>query len=182
VASAVSDQYQSRVTGDLLSALRQLDTASTRQQEAALEEAVEVMHALPWKAPRLSDVETLHKETQYGAWVLVHGNNVNHFTALINSHQVAGLDSIDKTAAALAAAAVPMKPDIEGAEGSRLRQTATAAVKIPARMTVDGACMPPHRCAAAHASSPRLWRRSRRRPRAPRPPPRPAFPCCHLIG
>jgi len=138
VASAASEQYQSRVTGDLLSALRQLDTASTGGQEAALEEAVDVMHALPWKVPRLADVETLHQETQYGAWVLVHGNNVNHFTALINSHQVAGLDSIDKTAAALAAAGVPMKPHIEGAEGSYLRQTATAAVKTPARMLVDG--------------------------------------------
>ncbi len=62
----------------------------------------------------MQQVEAVHKETQYGAWLLVHGYNVNHFTALINSHKVPELDCIEKTAALLAAAGVPLKPNIEG--------------------------------------------------------------------
>jgi hypothetical protein len=49
----------------------------------------------------VQDLETVNRETQYGAWVLVHGYNVNHFTSLINSHKVQELDTIEKTAKAL---------------------------------------------------------------------------------
>lgn len=83
---------------------------------------------LPWPAPTREAVTTLNKATQYGAWVLVHGYNVNHFTSLINSHGVEALDDIEKTIAALKAAGVPMKSEIEGERGSKLRQTATEAV------------------------------------------------------
>jgi hydrogenase maturation factor len=49
------------------------------------------------------DLQAVNQETQYGAWVLVHGYNVNHFTSLINSHKVPELDTIEKTAKALEA-------------------------------------------------------------------------------
>jgi hypothetical protein len=75
--------------------------------------------------------------SQYAAWVLVHGYNVNHFTSLINSHGVAKLADIEKTIAALREAGVPMKSEIEGERGSKLRQTATEAVKIDVEV-VDG--------------------------------------------
>jgi hypothetical protein len=65
---------------------------------------------------------------QYAAWVLVHGYNVNHFTALVNAHGVEALDDLEKTAAALRQAGVPMKAEIEGEPESPLRQTATTAV------------------------------------------------------
>jgi hypothetical protein len=87
-------------------------------------------HDLPWQAPEKSAVQALNKESQYAAWVLVHGYNVNHFTSLINSHGVPALDDIEKTIAALQAAGVPMKNEIEGERGSKLRQTATEAVLI----------------------------------------------------
>lgn len=86
---------------------------------------------LPWTAPSKESVAALNKATQYGAWVLVHGYNVNHFTSLINSHGVESLGDIEKTIAALQAAGVPMKSEIEGERGSKLRQTATEAVMIP---------------------------------------------------
>lgn len=147
VASATSNSYQSLVTSELLSALGRLSTASAREQEDVLLATLDVFHSLPWQPPSRSDVEALHKETQYGAWVLVHGYNVNHFTALVNSHKVPDLDTIEKTAAALAAAGVPMKPDIEGAVGSNLRQTATNAVKIACSMSEGGASIC-HSCPA----------------------------------
>ena len=93
-------------------------------------QVVSQFHELPWILPGREDVEKLNKVSQYAAWVLVHGYNVNHFTSLINSHGVAGLDDIEKTIAALSKAGVPMKKEIEGERGSKLRQTATEAVTI----------------------------------------------------
>ena len=71
---------------------------------------------------------SLNQVSQYGAWVLVHGYNVNHFTSLINSHGVESLGSIESTIVALRQAGVPMKAEIEGEAGSKLRQTSTEAV------------------------------------------------------
>lgn len=92
----------------------------------------------PWPAPERSDVETLNSESQYAAWVLVHGYAVNHFTALINAHDVESLDSIEKTIAALRDDGVPMKSDIEGAPGSKLRQSATEAVVVDVEVSEQG--------------------------------------------
>lgn len=82
--------------------------------------------ALPWDPPRRADVEALNRETQYGAWVLLNGYDVNHFTAAV--------DDIERAAADLRRAGVPMKDSIEGVAGSALRQTSTAAVVLPARV------------------------------------------------
>lgn len=95
-----------------------------------LDQAAAVIQERPWPAPQRSDVQELNSESQYAAWVLVHGYEVNHFTSLINSHGVPALDDIEKTVAALKEAGVPMKAEIEGARGSKLRQTATEAVVI----------------------------------------------------
>lgn len=86
--------------------------------------------ARPWPAPTRSDVEALDRESQFGAWVLLHGHSVNHFTGAV--------EDIEKAAAALRDAGVPMKPLIEGERGSRLRQTATEAVLLPTPMRVGG--------------------------------------------
>lgn len=83
---------------------------------------------LPWPAPEKKDVLALDAESQFGAWVLVNGYDVNHFTALVDSHGVESLGDLEKTVRALRAAGVPMKAEIEGARGSRLRQSATLAV------------------------------------------------------
>lgn len=93
---------------------------------------------LPWLAPRQEDVSELNSVSQYGAWTLVHGYNVNHFTALVNSHGVSQLEGLEKTIAALQTAGVPMKAEIEGEPGSKLRQSATEAVRIPVEMDAAG--------------------------------------------
>jgi hypothetical protein len=103
-----------------------------------LAEIVAQFHELPWLLPRREDVVELNKVSQYAAWVLVHGYNVNHFTSLINSHGVPALDDIEKTIAALTAAGVPMKSEIEGERGSKLRQSATEAVKIDVQVADQG--------------------------------------------
>lgn len=85
----------------------------------------------PWRAPAREDVLALDEESQFGAWVLVHGYEVNHFTAAVHSHACAALADIDRTVAALRADGVAMKDEIEGAPGSPLRQSSTQAAVIP---------------------------------------------------
>src|SRR5258705_5609617 len=114
---------------EVLAALANLDKDNKSAAEL-MAKVVSEFHELPWILPAREDVEKLNKISQYAAWVLVHGYNVNHFTSLINSHGVPALDDIEKTIAALEKAGVPMKKEIEGERGSKLRQTATEAVTI----------------------------------------------------
>lgn len=114
---------------ELLATLATLDSVPASADEL-LAEVVNSFHTLPWQPPQKHDVTELNKVSQYGAWTLVHGYNVNHFTSLVNSHGVPELNDLEKTMAALTAAGVPVKSEIEGERGSKLRQSATEAVKI----------------------------------------------------
>ncbi len=82
----------------------------------------------PWPAPLKSIVEAVHEVSQYGAWVLLHGYAVNHFTGYINRQHALQYPDIESTAHGLAQRGIPMKAAIEGNVGSGLRQTATQAV------------------------------------------------------
>lgn len=106
--------------------------------ESLMERLVQEFRVRPWVIPNQMELEGINRESQYAAWVLVHGYNVNHFTSLINSHGVRELDNIEKTVQALQAAGVPMKENIEGRPGSKLRQTATAAVEVEVPVIVNG--------------------------------------------
>jgi len=134
IAAAVQQcvaSHRPPVSDDLLRALSDINGSTDENALAELlSQATEVFHQLPWSPPQKSAVELVETSHQYAAWTMLHGYNVNHFTSLINSHGVPELDDIEKTAAALSAAGVPMKQQIEGAAGSRLRQTATHAVQI----------------------------------------------------
>lgn len=83
----------------------------------------------PWRIPLKEDVLKLNDVSQYAAWVLLHGNSVNHFTAYINYQDVAAWPDLESTCKGLAEAGVPMKDNIEGQKGSKLQQSATQAVK-----------------------------------------------------
>jgi hypothetical protein len=83
----------------------------------------------PWNIPVKDDVLKLNDISQFGAWVLIHGNAVNHFAVLINGQNVKEWPDLETTVNALAAAGVSMKENIEGEAGSKLRQTATLATK-----------------------------------------------------
>lgn len=83
----------------------------------------------PWDIPKQSSVEKLNEISQYAAWVLLHGNSVNHFTAFINYQDVKEWPDLEVTCHALAKAGVPMKENIEGKKGSILQQSSTQAIK-----------------------------------------------------
>jgi hypothetical protein len=97
-----------------------------------------LLTTLPWALPEKKDVAALDRESQYGAWVLLHGYEVNHFTASIDAHGVESLSDIEKTVAALRAAGIPMKAEIEGARGSKLRQSSTEAVNVDVKVKDRG--------------------------------------------
>ncbi len=82
----------------------------------------------PWGVPQRGVVQEVDKESQYGAWTLLHGNSVNHFTAYINEQKVKEWPDIEATVAALRQAGVPMKAEFEGERGTKLRQSSTKAV------------------------------------------------------
>jgi hypothetical protein len=83
----------------------------------------------PWNIPLKDDVLKINDISQYGAWVLLHGNSVNHFAAFVNYQDIKELSDLESTCKALAAAGIPMKESIEGEKGSKLQQSATLAVK-----------------------------------------------------
>jgi hypothetical protein len=82
----------------------------------------------PWSPPKRSVVEAVNSISQYGAWVLIHGYAVNHFTGYVNRHQTEQYQTIEQTIAGLAQLGVPLKATIEGSRESGLCQTATQAV------------------------------------------------------
>lgn len=66
-----------------------------------------------------SELLELERESQYGAWLLLFGREVNHFTASVPDVALWQKRMKD--------AGIPMKDEIEGAPGAGLRQTATRA-------------------------------------------------------
>lgn len=100
-------------------------------------EQLENIFTRPWSPPKQSVVEAVNKVTQYGAWVLLHGYAVNHFTGYVNRQHTPQYPDIETTANGLAALGVPMKAQIEGSLEVGLRQTATHAVKEMVAVTDD---------------------------------------------
>jgi hypothetical protein len=82
----------------------------------------------PWSPPQQSAVEQVNAISQYGAWVMIHGYSVNHFTGYVNCHHTTKYQTITQTSAGLTHLGVPMKSEIEGSMESGLCQTATQAV------------------------------------------------------
>jgi hypothetical protein len=140
IISKVTGASHSPISLDVLSQLKKLGKKSLSDpiDESLFDRVLYQFQGLHWLYPEKSALEEVNQESQYAAWVLVHGYNVNHFTSLINSQGVESLDNIEKTIEALKSAGVPMKQDIEGEPGSKLRQSATAAVEIELPVLVKG--------------------------------------------
>lgn len=132
-----ASQHRPAISSRILTELNGWQKVTAGRRRELLEEVLRQFNELPWPLPDRRDVMELNKVSQYAAWVLVHGYNVNHFTSLVNSHGVGPLDNLEKTIEALQAAGVPMKDEIEGERGSKLRQSATEAVNIDVEVLAD---------------------------------------------
>lgn len=91
----------------------------------------------PWTPPKRNLIAPVNKESQYAAWTLLNGNAVNHFTAYINKQNVKEWPDLEATVNALRAAGLPMKDEMEGEKGSKLRQSSTQAVDAECAVTED---------------------------------------------
>jgi hypothetical protein len=128
----ITQQIQQTVTSgkffDLSSLQQKLNKISTTIERESLVTELKSIFTRPWQPPKKSIVEAVNSLSQYGAWVLLHGYNVNHFTGYINRQNTPQYPNIETTAEALATRNIPMKAEIEGSWGNGLRQTATQAV------------------------------------------------------
>ncbi|GAB1538029.1 DUF1338 domain-containing protein [Scytonema sp. NUACC21] len=115
------------VSGANLFSFSALFDAFGTNTERLAKELVKVF-TIPWQPAKRSVIEEVSKVTQYGAWVLLHGYSVNHFTGYVNRQNTPTYPDIDTTAQGLANLGVPMKDKIEGDIACGLRQTATQAV------------------------------------------------------
>lgn len=127
IRSSVSDAVD-RVGAEGMKMLASVASLSTADQAALVDRLFAFFRQRPWSPPARQTVIDINRDSQYAAWTLLHGNNVNHFTAYINEQRVAAWPDIEATVRGLIDAGVPMKAEIEGAPGSKLRQTATQAV------------------------------------------------------
>lgn len=131
-------QHRPAIADEVLAELAAWRGMSESRQQELQDLVVREFHELPWPVPEREVVEAVNRASQYAAWVMLHGYNVNHFTSLVNSHDVPELEDLDKTLAALREAGVPVKAEIEGEPGSKLRQSATEAVRIEVDMLEHG--------------------------------------------
>ncbi len=111
-----------------ISVLKQVGELPRLAAEALVDDLTQYFRR-PWEIPKKEDVLKINDVSQYAAWVLLHGNSVNHFTAFINHQDVPEWPDLATTCTALAKAGVPMKEALEGEKGSKLQQSATQAVK-----------------------------------------------------
>lgn len=126
--------HRGPVSDEVLADLAALDRVARSRRTEIMNILMRHFHTLPWDIPLKKDVLYMDEASQFGAWVLLNGYAVNHFTASVDSHGVAALDDIEKVQAAMKAAGVPMKDEIEGQRGDPLRQTSTQAVVVPVKV------------------------------------------------
>jgi len=130
--------HRPALSDEVLAQLSTLEKVSTADRAKLLETLVRYFAELPWELPEKNAVLALDQESQFAAWVLVNGYEVNHFTVSVNSHGVPTLDDVEKVQTAMVGAKIPMKKEIEGERGSKFRQTSTEAVVVPVKVKQDG--------------------------------------------
>lgn len=95
---------------------------ASRQQLTEAWQAWPDFFARPAASITDTELDQLHQDSQYAAWVMLFGNQVNHFTATTTD--------IDKTVQHLRDWQIPMKKQVEGNPASGLEQTATLAYPV----------------------------------------------------
>lgn len=101
--------------------------------EALIEAAVAYLKGRPWQRPSYRDYEILRAESEYAAWTLVFGNQVNHFTVSIYLMQRFGsLAQFNEFVGDQLG--IPMNTSgglIKGSAACGLEQSATLAAQLP---------------------------------------------------
>ncbi|MEL7083802.1 MAG: DUF1338 domain-containing protein [Cyanobacteria bacterium J06597_1] len=128
VARSICDTVRSGQFADAKDLQYNIERTTSHADIEQLVDRLQTVFTRPWNPPLHSVVNGVNEVSQYGAWVLLHGYAVNHFTGYVNAHHTTALSNIEIAARALADRGIPMKTEIEGSRVSGLRQTATRAV------------------------------------------------------
>ncbi len=129
IAQLIYQTVNSVKLTDIQTLVKRINLADTELKAEQLANQLQLLYTRPWNPPLKSVVETVNTVSQYGAWVLLHGYAVNHFTGYINRQNTLLYPDIESTVKGLTDRNVPMKAEIEGDLDSGLRQTATQAVQ-----------------------------------------------------
>lgn len=127
IDAAVADARDA-LSEDGRAMLEQIDKLNPADEVVLVDRLLGCLTARPWSPPRREVILQVNQVSQYAAWTLLHGNNVNHFTAYINEQNIPAWPDLEATMNGLRAQGLPIKEDIEGQPGSKLRQSATQAV------------------------------------------------------
>jgi hypothetical protein len=125
----ISELLVTELAGEIVTAIR--STVTEGNFYTYIPESVKdycKIFTRPWLLPSRSVVERVNEVSQYGAWVLLHGYSVNHFTGYVNGQNTPIYPDIESTARGMSDRGVPMKDTIEGDRSTGLRQTATHAI------------------------------------------------------
>jgi hypothetical protein len=127
--SNVAAQIEDTVSNGNFFSVSNLNQWMTTESPETIITQLKTIFTRPWQPPERSLVEAVNQVSQYGAWVLLHGYAVNHFTGYINHHHNSLYPNLESTARALLQRGIPMKDTIEGSPATGLCQTATVAVR-----------------------------------------------------
>jgi Domain of unknown function (DUF1338) len=128
IANMIEKTVQSAESPWSVDLLAQINTHNPNLDRQTVLVQLAHLFRRPWQPPQKSVIEQVNAISQYGAWVMIHGYSVNHFTGYVNHQQTAKYPTISQTIAGLNNLGVPMKSSIEGSIESGLCQTATQAV------------------------------------------------------
>lgn len=129
----------STVTGNFVETVAALSKRVNAQDQQAAEaltraSVLYLTSGVPWARPTYADYEILAKESEYAAWTLLFGSQVNHFTVSVhlmkNVTSLEGLNDI-----LVKELKIPMNTSgggiIKGTKELFLEQSATMAVQLP---------------------------------------------------
>lgn len=147
--SAIIARYSAQVIASPVNYFKGLQKAFLSGDAAAGEQFVRAVTAFlssrpPWSIPSRADYEKLREESDYAAWTLVYGNQINHFT--LSVHTMSSFNDIaslgDFIESELGIAMNRSGGLVKGTSGVKLEQISTMASVREEVFQEDLGCQP----------------------------------------
>ncbi len=102
-----------------------------------------VLSTRPWPAPLYLDYQTLMKESEYAAWTLAFGNQINHFTIQVNAlTHIQGIAALNPLLESHGLRLNDSGGKIKGSPESMLMQSSTVADQVTYEFSDQKAVIP----------------------------------------
>ncbi len=129
----ISELIVDKLSDDAQSLIRSYTDVLTEDPAGAVDftevdQVLSYLHTYPWRQPSYADYQQLLAESEYAAWVLTYGNELNHFTISVNALEtIPNLQALNDL---LEAEGIPLNDSggkIKGTPESGLMQSSTVA-------------------------------------------------------